>query len=190
MIQALFGIDLQWHKKCSRCEEISLTGQTELMLHLNIGTRFYTQGKLESYIRRAMNDTVHDYKCENPNCIERRDKTVDFLAKKRKCYIIGAPDVLLISIQRFGLTGRKIMDTVVYPCILDLRPFMEPGAGSGSYQYELRAVLNHIGHHVDSGHYTTTARSEAKDTRGKARWFEANDSRVRSNPFPCHISES
>ena len=97
-----------------------------------------------------------------------------------------APCVLSIHLKRFEHTqtaSHKIDTFVEFPAKLDLAPFLsssmnaevddilkEPSEPKASQNYELFAVINHVGT-LETGHYISYVNS-------KGEWFRVDDSMI------------
>ena len=91
--------------------------------------------------------------------------------------IEGAPELLLVHIQRLHYNSRKLqyvklVDRVLYKPILDLSPYYTPGTeGRKGLQYRLKAVTCFRGKD-DDGHYITIAQGP----QGKWTWLDVPQS--------------
>jgi ubiquitin carboxyl-terminal hydrolase 8 len=78
------------------------------------------------------------------------------------------PDVLVITIKRFGNNNRKNQEMIDFPLTdLDMSPYVI-GYDKNSYKYDLYGICNHSGG-VSGGHYT----SYVKNANNK--WYVFND---------------
>lgn len=100
---------------------------------------------------------------------EKCGKTAD---TSRRMRIWNAPDVLVISINRFRLQRGKYvknLDQVTFGQDLDLTPFTETNT---ILKYRLLSVVHHLGSR-NQGHYKTVARGPG------GTWEELDDEIVR-----------
>ena len=89
---------------------------------------------------------------------EEAEKTIRFWS---------LPEVLIITLKRFGNNGRKNQKMIDFPLEnLDLRKHVV-GYDKNSYVYDLYGICNHRG--TSGGHYTAFV----KNANGK--WYEFND---------------
>lgn len=95
--------------------------------------------------------------------------------------MVNAPSALIISFDRATASGKS--DRLVdYPERLPLASHMDSEAVPSEYQ--LQAVISHIGTSTSSGHYTAKARG----TDGKWRLF--NDADVKEIEGPLEDNEA
>jgi len=81
---------------------------------------------------------------------------------KTQYSVLDTPGVLLIQLERFQRSGKKVTQTMTVPFILRFQGF----------DFSLVAVINHHGS-VESGHYTACI-------NGNNQWFSCNDHSVTS----------
>jgi ubiquitin C-terminal hydrolase len=81
-----------------------------------------------------------------------------------------SPDVLIITLSRFTMTGLKLNTPVIYPLLdLDLRPYTSgPALDSGDAIYNLTSVVLHMGA-TFGGHYMSILRNPG------GQWMFADD---------------
>jgi len=94
--------------------------------------------------------------------------------------IIRLPEVLILTIKRFGQRGGKITAFVDFPLErLDMAPYLAKFGGDLEKEdtvFDLFAVTNHHGT-LGFGHYTAFA-ARASAPSGPTEWYEFDDSRV------------
>jgi ubiquitin C-terminal hydrolase len=96
---------------------------------------------------------------DNLNKKEIAEKTLRFWS---------LPEVLIITLKRFGNNGRKNQKMIDFPLEnLDLRKYIV-GYDKNSYIYDLYGICNHSGG-TSGGHYTAFV----KNANGK--WYHFND---------------
>lgn len=83
------------------------------------------------------------------------------------------PSILCINLNRFSLDGStKLTNEVNFPVNnLDMSPYVE-GDNPEQYQYELFAVVNHMGG-LNDGHYTVFIK------HSDMKWYHINDERIQ-----------
>jgi ubiquitin carboxyl-terminal hydrolase 36/42 len=91
-----------------------------------------------------------------------------------------APNILIVTIKRHDVFGRKISRSLQYPSAFDLKKYTDgfiDGKTSGSHDekviYDLYGVVIHSGASTNSGHYYAYCKGV---TNGN--WYECNDSYV------------
>lgn len=103
-----------------------------------------------------------------------------------------APRILIVTIKRFDIFGRKITKCIRYPAAFNLKSFTDgyidaqtakankskaggPPATKiiGDQVYDLYGVVIHVGGSTNSGHYY----AYCKNMRNKS-WYECNDSHI------------
>jgi ubiquitin C-terminal hydrolase len=100
--------------------------------------------------------------------------------------IIRLPEVLILSLKRFGNHPGKISAFVDFPFEgLDMAPYLAEYGGDKEKEdtlFDLFAVTNHLGSSMGYGHYTSYVKRPPsglyKEGSTADQWFEFNDSRV------------
>ena len=104
-------------------------------------------------------------------------------------HVRDCPEVLLMQLQRFqqvptakGLRDEKVLTPVTIPETLDLSEFLEyhSYAKGSVIQYELKAVVSHIGNNIGKGHYVAHVKA------GKT-WWRVDDLDDSKNVTPSSI---
>ncbi|TXT07866.1 uncharacterized protein COLE_04790 [Cutaneotrichosporon oleaginosum] len=149
---------------CLTCKKPSDTFDSVLDLSLDIPSHARTLLQLlDHFVHTEKLDGENKYKCDN--CKKKVVATKQMMLDK-------APPVLTLHLKRFGYnwrgSARKINTTIVYPTILDLKPYL------GEALYRLYGVVCHRGGGPDSGHYTAWVRGPERTS-----WFRADDEEVR-----------
>jgi ubiquitin C-terminal hydrolase len=106
-------------------------------------------------------------KMEGDNCVYNDNVNKKEIAEKTLRFW-SLPEVLIITLKRFGNNGRKNQKMIDFPLEnLDLRKYIV-GYDKDSYVYDLYGICNHSGG-TSGGHYTAFV----KNANGK--WYEFND---------------
>lgn len=95
-----------------------------------------------------------------------------------------APRILIITIKRFDIFGRKISKRIRYPSAFNMKPFMDASIDKaadiqstktiGDEVYDLYGVVIHEGNSTDCGHYYAYCKNLSS-----SKWYECNDSYIR-----------
>lgn len=120
-----------------------------------------------------------------PKCKSKQNAT-------KRTSINQAPRILIFTIKRFDIFGRKIQAKIRYPVTFDAKAHMDQAVdGKVPLQslpdqiYDLYGVVVHQGGSTSSGHYYSYCRTDmalspnsgdGKPAPGK--WFECNDSYI------------
>ena len=107
----------------------------------------------------------------------------------KRLSINQAPRILIVTIKRFDMFGRKITKRIRYPSAVNLKSFTDAAidresssGGSGDLPatkkikdelYDLYGVVIHVGSSTNSGHYYAYCKGVGNDS-----WFECNDSHI------------
>lgn len=108
--------------------------------------------------------------------LDNKDKLYDdqndkYVKAEKKHYLWKLPQILILSIARFGIRKKKTIVNI--PFELDLHKFMYPGHKQPSV-YELQAVIYHYGK-SSGGHYVAACRR-------KSEWFLFDDTVLTKLP--------
>ncbi|KAJ2451152.1 hypothetical protein EV183_003785 [Coemansia sp. RSA 2336] len=162
----IFGGYLQSQVSCSRCGYDSNTFDPLLDISLDIHSGNTIHKALRSFTRPESLSKGNRYKCES--CKRLVDAT-------KQMTVYQLPRVLTLQLKRFSVFGGgKINRYVEFPLSLDMRGYISKNSPeSGSFEYNLYAVLVHSGGTCRSGHYYCFVKSAA------GVWYELNDSMVR-----------
>lgn len=93
---------------------------------------------------------------------------------RKRFSVFKAPNVATFQFKRFDsdrIFGGKVTKFISYPEELDLKPYMSDTSQS-AIKYQLNAVLVHVGHSSNSGHYFCYT----KNSNGL--WYRMDDSDV------------
>ena len=102
-------------------------------------------------------------------------------AKKSLC-VAKAPRVLIVTVKRFDIFGKKVNRRIKYPSTFNLKKHMVPAMDQpDNYErqldevYDLYGVCVHSGWSSSSGHYYSYCKT---GTGADGKWFECDDSHV------------
>ena len=106
-----------------------------------------------------------------------------------------APNILIVTIKRFDIFGRKITKRIQYPAYFDMKSYtdghidaqaikMRSKSSSrkaapsltkvvGNVLYDLYGVVIHVGSSTNSGHYFSYCKNMQNGS-----WYECNDSSI------------
>ena len=117
-----------------------------------------------------------------PQCKSKQNAT-------KRTSINQAPRILIFTIKRFDMFGRKIQNKIRYPLAFNAKAHMDeavdgkvPASTIKDQVYDLYGVVVHQGGSTNSGHYYSYCRTGmALDPDGKpgpGKWYECNDSYI------------
>lgn len=164
-LDEMFLCDLLTITQCGQCKKESAVPRQERNLILDIHNQPKTLEKLlEEYLAKSQVVYRCD-KCETKTIAAHRNK------------IVATPEVLFIQLNRFKANGAKKFARITINTKIALR----------DEQYKLSALIEHMGHTKESGHYTATCAVSGK-------WFLFDDSKApqqitemkmieKSNPY-------
>lgn len=101
------------------------------------------------------------------------EKCKTYVKAKKKMKISRTSDILIIQFKRFkqcGNTFVKNSEEIKFPFDINLNKYMEK---DDDYKFKLKAVINHEGHNLQYGHYTTYALNQLDE-----KWYYYNDDNV------------
>lgn len=102
--------------------------------------------KMFCSVDRLTND--NKYLC--PQCKTKQNAT-------KSLTINQAPKILIVTVKRFDIFGRKIMKKIRYPAQFNLKKHMDSAVDKPDSvrdeMYDLFGVVIHSGHSTSSGHY-------------------------------------
>lgn len=164
-INHIFGGYHRSQVLCLSCNSRSNTFDFFMDFILDIRSAKSLEEALKKFTQPETLENENAYKCSK--C---RKKVV---ARKRFS-VYKAPNVATFQLKRFDsdrIFGGKVTKFVSYPEELDLRPYMSDSSKS-PIKYQLSAVLVHVGHSSNSGHYFCFI----KNSNGF--WYRMDDSNV------------
>ncbi|OHT06400.1 Clan CA, family C19, ubiquitin hydrolase-like cysteine peptidase [Tritrichomonas foetus] len=160
-IYALFGGKLSETRTCQRCGNENVSDYRFLDITITIESNSI-ESCLEQFFKSEKLDST--YKCEN--CKKAGTCTHNIIFQE-------TPQILIITMMRFTANGSKIELPVDFGFEIDLSSF----TAKNVYPYfELFAVINHDGHELSHGHFSTFIRCE------NGNWYSINDSKVIKVP--------
>ncbi|CAG9318612.1 unnamed protein product [Blepharisma stoltei] len=170
-IQSTFGGTLRSKVQCQTCQYESLTYEPYLDLSLEVISSDLEKC-LAHFCRKEKLDGPNKYFCER--CKAKMPATKQYTIKT-------APMILTLHLKRFTNTGKKDMRQVKFPEKLSIDPFL---LLKGESDYQLYAVLIHVGYTCRSGHYYAFLKAP------NDMWYEANDSSISQASFSRVINHS
>ncbi|KAI9249829.1 hypothetical protein EDC94DRAFT_637164 [Helicostylum pulchrum] len=172
LIHQIFGGRLRSQVKCYNCKAVSDNFEGCLDLSVDLTNANSLHKTLENFIRI---DEVEGYKCDACK------KTV---TASKQMTINKTPMMLTVHLKRFAFDlergyMRKINTTIKYPQKLDLSRYTSKDSKVTGTHYSLYAVVVHLGHGCDSGHYYAYVKSP------EGKWYCMDDEDVQ----PASIDE-
>ncbi|KAM9744874.1 ubiquitin carboxyl-terminal hydrolase 17-like protein 6 [Menidia menidia] len=163
VIDRLFGGYLRSRVECSACKEVSDTYEPFQDLTLDIERASSVSKALKRFVKPEKLGGENSYKCS---------KCLKMVSAKKSLRIHRSPDVLTLSLKRFGyFSTRKISKDVKFREFLDLGRFMSEAGGEPQI-YSLYGVMVHAGARCNSGHYLCFIKAS------DGQWYRMNDSSV------------
>ncbi|CAE6510721.1 unnamed protein product [Rhizoctonia solani] len=166
-VHAIFGGRLRSRVSCRTCHHCSDTFDSLLDLSVEINRSTSLMHALSQFVKPEVLSGEDAYRCE---------KCKKPVTAEKFMTVHEAPACLTIHLKRFSPTGRKIVNSITYPEVLDLQKFMSEG--QKGKRYVLNGIINHLGPGPNSGHYTAYVRG------ADGRWTAMDDEVVTpcSNP--------
>jgi len=164
-INHIFGGYHRSQVLCLGCNSRSNTFDFFMDFILDIRNAKSLEDSLRKFTQPETLDQDNAYKC---------GKCKRKVAARKRFSVYRAPNVATFQLKRFDsdrIFGGKITKYVSYPEELDLRPYMSDSTKS-AINYQLSAVLVHLGHSSNSGHYFCFI----KNSNGF--WYRMDDSNV------------
>ena len=171
IMDEVFGGIWSTKVECPNCGKNSISVTPFRFLHLHLPEEGETTLAecLDSY-REA--ELIDDWKCGTPASENDRNK------KSFKTYRIkGEPEVLIITLKRFGVGGlwnRKVETFVDIPNILSLEKF-RTCCNDQVCSYELYSLITHQGDQ-QSGHYV----AQCQDSTNRGFWHYYDEQEISS----------
>ena len=111
------------------------------------------------------------YRCEKCKSLQNATKRLS---------VNIAPRILIVTIKRFDIFGRKLSKKIRYPATFDLKKYMDASIDDskktkvvGNEIYDLYGIVIHVGSSTNSGHYYAYCKSF-----DNSQWYECNDSHI------------
>ena len=175
---------------CCHCNKESFVFEPyqSLTLELSNNQNITIQEALTNHFSEEILSEENQIYCESHMNMEAN------YPSKKKLELWWVPNLLIIVLKRFSLKevkrGRNILMVphknncpVKYPDILDLTEYIK--LPSSKDKYKLKAVCNHYGAGISSGHYTATIFRKNPD-----RWYSVSDSTVNNSESPVEKYDS
>ncbi|CAE6465534.1 unnamed protein product [Rhizoctonia solani] len=166
-VHTIFGGRLRSRVSCRTCHHCSDTFDSLLDLSVEINRSTSLVQALGQFVKPEVLSGEDAYRCE---------KCKKPVTAEKFMTVHEAPICLAIHLKRFSPTGRKIVNPISYPEVLDLQKFMSEG--QKGKRYVLNGVINHLGGGPNSGHYTAHVRG------ADGRWTAMDDELVTSCSGP------
>ena len=186
----IFGGKTRSQIRCERCDYRSDTYDETFTFNLPLprGQDCSFGQALEQYFQVDKLTKDNRYKC--PKCKSLQNAT-------KRLSVTSAPQILIVTIKRFDIFGRKITKSIRYPSAFNMKNYMDgfvdsqhaiarskasskakaqvATATNANFDqiYDLYGVVIHKGSSTNSGHYF----SYCKSVNNKG-WYECNDSFV------------
>ena len=130
---------------------------------------------LDDALNNYFKDDLLEFNCSQPGC--------DSEHRKRKCLIRKLPQVLFITLARYSHTGKKNLDEIEAPFEMSV-PFRENKSPKHSptahrelsdedSDYQLVAVVCHLGSSLNAGHYTSYVYNQ-----NNSSWYSCDDDSI------------
>lgn len=165
IINHIFGGYHRSQVLCLTCNSRSNTFDFFMDFILDIRHAKSLEDALKRFTQSETLENENAYKCGK--CRKK-------VTAKKKFTVFKAPNVATFQLKRFDsdrIFGGKITKYISYPEEFDLRPYMSDTTKS-SIKYQLSAVLVHVGHSSNSGHYFCFIRNS------NGFWYRMDDSSV------------
>ncbi|KAK2532144.1 hypothetical protein Q9966_008408 [Columba livia] len=180
LIHQIFGGSLRSRVKCSMCKAVSDTFDPCLDLPVEITVP--GQGQQAANVEQALELFVKPDLLGGENAY-LCDKCKKKVSATKRFTIHRAPRVLTLALKRFAdFTGGKITKDVVYPELLNIRPYMSQTSGD-PVMYGLYAVLVHSGYSSHAGHYYCYVKAS------DGQWYQMNDNVVRPSNIKVVLNQ-
>ena len=151
-------------------ETLSITPEPFMVLELPIKGKNEQNEQNEISLYDCMDNFVADEVMDADNKW-LNEKTGKHELIKKNIRFWNFPDILIISLKRFGNNGRKIQKLVQFPVDnLDLRKYVT-GYKKQEFTYDLYGVANHTGGTM-GGHYFAFVKN------ANSKWYMFNDTKV------------
>lgn len=153
--------------RCLCCETLTRTEQTFYELQLDISQNSSVTSCLKHFSNTELLQGNEKFFCDECGCLQEA---------RRRTRLASVPPILCLHLKRFIYleSGRlqKLMHRVVFPFELKLWNTTEDCPHADS-QYDLFAVVVHMGAHLNHGHYVALVKSAGQ-------WVLFDDEQVAS----------
>ena len=149
-----------------------------------------THHTLSDALNNYFKDDILEFKCSQTQC--------ESLKRTKKCMIKKLPQVLFITLARYSYSGKKNLDEIEAPFELSVpfdeykspshSPKIHNSLGDNDSNYQLVAVVCHLGSSLDAGHYTSYVYNQKSRS-----WFSCDDdsiTKVQEREVKTHASKS
>lgn len=155
----IFGGTLNSTVECQKCSFTSQVAENFLDLSIEI-TDFDLKKCLDNFCKKEILDASNKFYCSG--CKKCTVSSKQFI-------ITSAPNILTVHLKRFGNNGLKDKGQLLFPEKLDIKKCMKRRK---KFEYELYAVLLHVGNTCKGGHYYAYIKGP------DSLWYLANDKSV------------
>lgn len=165
MINHIFGGYFRSQVMCLTCKYRSNTFDFFMDFVLDIRNVSSLDKALDKFTQPEILQHDNAYKCAK--CQKK-------VSARKRFTVYKAPNVATFQLKRFDsdrIFGGKITKHINYPDEFDLRPYMSE-SNKPPIRYKLSAVLVHVGHTSNSGHYYCFIKNSDNF------WYRMDDSNV------------
>lgn len=165
VINHIFGGYHRSQVLCLTCNSRSNTFDFFMDLILDIRNAKSLEEALKKFTQPETLENENAYKCSK--CRKK-------VTARKRFTVYKAPNVATFQLKRFDsdrIFGGKVTKFISYPEEFDLRPYMSDTTKS-PIKYQLSAVLVHVGHSSNSGHYFCYVKNSNNF------WYRMDDSNV------------
>lgn len=176
IINQIFGGYHRSQVLCLTCNSRSDTFDFFMDFILDIRNSKSLEEALKKFTQPELLENENAYKCSK--C--RRKVTA-----RKKFTVFKAPNVATFQLKRFDsdrIFGGKVTKFISYPEQLDLQSYMSE-QNKTSIKYQLAAVLVHVGHSSNSGHYFCFIKNSNNF------WYRMDDSDVSMVPVKTVLQQ-
>lgn len=181
-----FELELDYMMRCPGCGH-KIISESEKVRTLPLALPQVSNEDAVSAIERALGDALNNYfkddilefKCSQPQC--------ESLKRKKQCLIKKLPQVLFITLARYSYEGKKSLDEIQAPFELSVpfeeykspshSPSIHNHIGDDDNNYQLVAVVCHLGSSLDAGHYTSYVYNQKNSS-----WYCCDDDTISKVP--------
>lgn len=166
----IFGGKLRSQILCQQCSYKSDTFDETFTFNVPLpkADQCTFQESLKQFF--SIDRLTKDNKYLCPVCKKKQDAT-------KSLSVQLAPRILVVTVKRFDMFGRKVTRRIKYPATFNLKKHMaaamdnpEDVQSLNDEVYDLYGVCVHSGFSTNSGHYYSYCKNN------ESKWFECNDS--------------